>query len=96
MLLALPEYLQMEGIWLDRFRPFFHWIMFSLSLPVVFYSSQDYFISAYKGLRHKHINIDVPIALGIAVLFLRSTYEIWSVSGSGYFDSLAGLLFFLF
>lgn len=95
MLLALPEYLQMEGVWLDRFRPFFQWIMFTLSLPVVFYSSQDYFNSAYKGLRHKHINIDVPIALGIAVLFLRSTYEIWSGSGSGYFDSLAGLLFFL-
>jgi Cu+-exporting ATPase len=42
------------------------------------------------------MNIDVPIALGISVLFLRSAYDVITQSGPGYFDSLTGLVFFLF
>jgi Cu+-exporting ATPase len=61
----------------------------------VFYAGWDYFVSAYKGLRAKLLNIDVPIALGILVLFLRSTFDIAFHLGSGFFDSLTGLVFFL-
>tara|TARA_R110002167_G_scaffold63759_2_gene180147 strand:- start:1357 stop:3744 length:2388 start_codon:yes stop_codon:yes gene_type:complete len=95
MFLSFPEYFQVNEFWLDQFKPMFRWLMFAFSLPVVFYSAQDYFISAYKGLRAKILNIDVPIALGIIVLFLRSTYIIMFNLGSGFFDSLAGLVFFL-
>ncbi len=69
--------------------------MFAFSLPVVFYSGRDYFISAYKGLRSQLLNIDVPIALGIFTLFVRSTVDIAFDYGSGFFDSLTGLVFFL-
>ncbi|MEN8138553.1 MAG: heavy metal translocating P-type ATPase metal-binding domain-containing protein [Bacteroidota bacterium] len=95
MLLALPEYFEVSEFWLDQFKPFFRWIMLALSIPVLVYSSSDYFVSAYKGLKHKFINIDVPIVLGILVLFFRSSYEVISHIGSGYFDSLTGLVFFL-
>jgi Cu+-exporting ATPase len=69
--------------------------MFFFSLPVVFYAGKDYFTSAYKGLRSKILNIDVPIALGILVLFVRSSVEIIFDLGTGFFDSLTGLVFFL-
>lgn len=95
MFLSFPEYFEVKEFWLDQYKPFFRWLMFAFSLPVVFYSSQDYYISAYKGLRAKVLNIDVPIALGIIVLFLRSTWDIVFDLGSGFFDSLTGLLFFL-
>jgi Cu+-exporting ATPase len=95
MLLALPEYFEVNEFWLDQFKPFFRWIMLFFSLPVLLYSASDYFVSAYKGLMHKFINIDVPIVLGILVLFIRSSYEVISHTGSGYFDSLTGLVFFL-
>ncbi|MBO3098829.1 heavy metal translocating P-type ATPase [Gelidibacter pelagius] len=95
MFLSFPEYFEVKEFWLDQYKPFFRWLMFAFSLPVVFYSSQDYYISAYKGLRAKVLNIDVPIALGIIVLFLRSTFDIIFDHGSGFFDSLTGLLFFL-
>ncbi|WP_027124759.1 heavy metal translocating P-type ATPase [Gelidibacter mesophilus] len=95
MFLSFPEYFEVGEFWLDQYKHFFRWLMFAFSLPVVFYSSQDYFISAYKGLRAKILNIDVPIALGIIVLFLRSTVDIIFDYGSGFFDSLTGLLFFL-
>ncbi|GHC47487.1 heavy metal translocating P-type ATPase [Ulvibacter litoralis] len=95
MFLSFPEYFQETEFWLDSFKHLFRWLMFSFSLPVVFYSGQDYFISAYKGLRSKILNIDVPIALGISVLFIRSTIDIVFDLGSGFFDSLTGLVFFL-
>lgn len=95
MFLSFPEYLQVEGIWLEKYKHIFRWLMFTFSVPVVFYAAQDYFISAYKGLRAKLLNIDVPIALGISVLFIRSTAEIVLDIGTGFFDSLTGLVFFL-
>jgi len=95
MFLSFPEYFELNGFWLDQYKPFFHQIMLVFALPVVFYSAQDYFISAYKGLKYKILNIDVPIALGILVLFLRSIYDITTHSGQGFLDSLCGLVFFL-
>lgn len=95
MFLSFPEYFQVEGFWLEKYKHVFRWLMFAFSLPVVFYAGKDYFISAYKGLRSKILNIDVPIALGILVLFLRSTAEIVLDIGTGFFDSLTGLVFFL-
>ncbi|WP_409446075.1 heavy metal translocating P-type ATPase [Mariniflexile rhizosphaerae] len=95
MFLSFPEYFEVGEFWLEQFKPLFRWLMFAFSVPVVFYSSQDYFISAYKGLRSKILNIDVPIALGVSVLFIRSTIEIIFDLGSGFFDSLTGLIFFL-
>ncbi len=95
MLLSFPEYFEVNEYWLEQYKPLFRWLMFAFSVPVVFYAAQDYFISAYKGLRKKLLNIDVPIALGISVLFIRSTIEIIFNLGSGFFDSLTGLVFFL-
>lgn len=95
MMLSFPEYFQVDEFWLNRFKPFFRGIMLAMAIPAVVYSGQDYLISAYKGLKHGILNIDVPISLGILVLFFRSSYEVLTGMGQGYFDSLTGLIFFL-
>ncbi len=95
MFLSFPEYFESGEYWLEQYKGLFRWIMFSFSLPVVFYSGSGYLVSAYKGLRSGLLNIDVPIALGILVLFIRSTVEITLDLGQGFFDSLSGLVFFL-
>ncbi|WP_405606639.1 heavy metal translocating P-type ATPase [Polaribacter sp. Asnod1-A03] len=95
MFLSFPEYFEVDGFWIEKYKPIFRWLMFCFSLPVVFYAGNDYFISAFKGLRSKILNIDVPIALGISVLFIRSAVEIIFDLGTGFFDSLTGLVFFL-
>ncbi|WP_438977800.1 heavy metal translocating P-type ATPase [Polaribacter sp.] len=95
MFLSFPEYFEVSEFWLEQYKTIFRWLMFIFSLPVVFYAANDYFISAYKGLRSKMLNIDVPIALGVSVLFIRSTIEIIFDLGTGFFDSLTGLVFFL-
>jgi Cu+-exporting ATPase len=94
MLLSFPEYLGLDGS--DPvLKALFSFLNFALAIPAVIYSGQDYFRNAWKSFQQRQINIDVPIAVGLAALFLRSSYDIFSNTGPGYLDSLSGLVFFL-
>lgn len=99
MFFSYPEYaaeiLGTDDFWMEKYKHLFRFILFLLATPVVFYSASDYFKSALFGLRNKIINIDVPIVLGIIVLYGRSIYEMLTDYGPGYFDTLCGLLFFM-
>ncbi|MCB0687602.1 MAG: heavy metal translocating P-type ATPase metal-binding domain-containing protein [Saprospiraceae bacterium] len=95
MLLSFPEYLGMDANTDSTFARFFGYLNILLALPVVVYSGFDYLRSAWQGLKQGHLNIDVPVSLGILALFGRSVFEILSHTGAGYLDSLAGLIFFL-
>lgn len=95
MLYNFPEYLPGGDQLSDMFTSFFGIMSLILALPVVIYCANDYYLSAFKGLKHKIINIDVPITLGVFTLFIQSTYEVISGNGIGYMDSLIGLVLFL-
>lgn len=95
MLYNFPEYLPGGDQLSLSFTSFFGVMSFILALPVVIYCANDYYQSAYKGIKHKIVNIDVPITLGIITLFIQSTYEFITGNGIGYMDSLIGLVFFL-
>jgi Cu+-exporting ATPase len=95
MLLSFPEYFEVKEYWLDQYRGFFRWLIFALAMPSFFYSASGYYVSAYKSIRSKMLNIDIPIALGIVVMFVRSAFDIIMDYGSGFFDSLTGLIFFM-
>ncbi len=95
MLLSFPEYLSISISEQEHLKHIFAYINIILALPVFFFSSGGYFTSAWKGLKKKIINIDVPIAIGVFVLFFRSLIEIVFFNGAGYLDSLSGLIFFL-
>lgn len=94
MLFSLPQYFNgkpLEG----SLGIFFNYVSYIMTFPMVFYCGNDYLISAWKGLKNKIINIDLPIALGVLTLFTVTSIEIISGTGQGYSDSLSGLLFFL-
>jgi Cu+-exporting ATPase len=95
MLLSFPDYLPGGEAIDELMAGTFGIVSFILALPVITFCSSDFFLSAYKSLRKKIINIDLPLSIGILALFLESSYEIFSGSGTGYMDSLAGLLFFM-
>jgi len=95
MLLSFPEYFEVKEFWLDTYKPFFRWLIFALSLPSFLYSASGYYVSAYKSIKSGMLNIDIPIALGIIIFFIRSTFDIVMDYGSGFFDSLTGLIFFM-
>lgn len=96
MMLAFPEYLSLVN---DpeqmRLTPWFRYLNLTLALPVFFYSAQEFFVQGWKGLRKGFLNIDAPIALAILITFLRSVFEVVTETGGGYFDSMAGIVFFM-
>jgi P-type Cu+ transporter len=95
MMLSFPEYFSSGNIDEQTLKHLFSYLNLLLALPVFFYSASEFFISAYKGLQQKWLNIDAPIALSILMAFSRSTYEVLSNTGPGYFDSMAGIVFFM-
>jgi len=94
MLMSFPEYFGIDEQY-KSFQNTFNYINFALSIPVLIFGAKDYIVSAYKSLKNKRINIDVPISIGILALYLRSLYEVTFGVGAGYFDSFIGLIFFL-
>lgn len=95
MLFSFPEYVGMDPQTDRWFADVFGYLSIGLSLPVLLVSARDYIISAWNGLRTRHLNIDVPLTLGILMLFGRSVWEILTQTGAGYLDSFAGLIFLL-
>ncbi|MFY7758270.1 MAG: heavy metal translocating P-type ATPase, partial [Flavobacterium stagni] len=95
MLLSFPEYFEVEEFWINQYRGFFRWLIFFLSLPPLVYSASGYYVSAWKSIRAKMLNIEIPIALGIIIMFVRSTVDIVMDYGQGFFDSMCGLIFFM-
>jgi P-type Cu+ transporter len=95
MLLSFPEYfgiLESENLLLSKW---FGYLNVILALPVFFYCSAEFFVSAWKSLRQRFLNIDAPIALAVLITFVRSIYEILSETGAGYLDSMSGIVFFM-
>lgn len=95
MLLSFPEYFEVKEFWIDQYRGFFRWLIFAISLPAFFYSATGYYVAAWKSLKSGLLNIEIPIALGIIVMFVRSTIDIVFDYGQGFFDSMSGLIFFM-
>lgn len=95
MLMVLPEYLPGGELFRESYGQYFGILSMLLSLPVLLFSARDYFISSWLAIRQSSINMDIPITLGIIAVFSISSYEVITNTGSGFFDSFTGLIFFL-
>jgi Cu+-exporting ATPase len=95
MLFSISSYLGLDAFAGPGFAKMVGAISLGLAVPVVVYSALDYWRAAWTSLQQRLLNIDVPIAAGIAAIFAQSSYEVFTGRGEGYFDSLCGLIFFL-
>ncbi len=95
MLLSFPEYLGINALTESPLRKFFGYLNFLLALPVLLFCAQEFFQSAWSALKQRTLNMDVPIVLGILAMFIRSSYEVFSHTGAGYFDTMASLVFLM-
>jgi P-type Cu+ transporter len=95
MLLSFPEYFAHDANQEQYLGNIFRYLNVVLAMPVFFYSAGVFFSSAWTGIKHKHLNIDFPVALAILVTFVRSLTEVFSGMGGGYFDSMTGIVFFM-
>lgn len=66
-----------------------------ISLPVLVFSARPWLSSAFSSLRKGIVNLDVPVAIGITTMFIRSCIEIITGRSEGFLDSFTGLVFFL-
>lgn len=76
-------------------RDFFHWLSALIVMPAVGYAGQPFFRSAFEALAVRHVNMDVPISLGIVLALGLSLFETATHGIHAYFRSAIMLLFFL-
>ena len=73
----------------------FHWLSALIALPAVVYAGQPFFRSAAAALRAGHLNMDVPISLGVILATAMSLFQTMRGGEQVYFDAAVTLLFFL-
>ena len=95
MLLSFPEYLGISKDISENISFFMQLVIVGLSLPILFFPAWDYIKSGYKSLKTGHINIDVPVSIGIITLYCKSLYDILVEQNASYMDSFAAFIFFL-
>lgn len=95
MMLSFPDYFS-GGVPLEPvIKRALTTIIVVLSIPVITYAASEFFVNAWNGLKNRYLNIDAPIALALLITFGRSLYEIGTDTGTGYLDSMSGIVFFM-
>jgi P-type Cu2+ transporter len=99
MMYATPAYVAAPGDLSRDMLDLLQWASWVLSVPVVVFAAGPFFRGAWRSLRTRRIGMDVPVALGIAVTFVASTWATFDPGGlfghDVYFDSLTMFVFFL-
>ncbi|MCF0073583.1 heavy metal translocating P-type ATPase [Dyadobacter sp. CY261] len=80
-----------------------NYIMFALTIPVLFVLGKDFFVNAWKQASHRKANMDTLVALSTGVAFLFSTFntfypQFWHERGLHphvYFEASAVIIFFI-
>ena len=99
MMYQTPLYVAAPGTLTPDLRALLLWAAWLLSIPVVIFSAAPLFQEAWQGLKRRRIGMDLPVSIGIAVMFVVSTgatFDPGGVFGSdAYFDSLTMFVSFL-
>jgi Cu2+-exporting ATPase len=95
MLLSVSVWSGHAGDMTQETRDFFHWLSALIALPAAAYAGQPFFQSAWRALRTRRVNMDVPISLGVLLALGISLVETINHAEHAYFDSAVMLLFFL-
>jgi P-type Cu2+ transporter len=95
MMLSIPVWSGNVSDMIPEQRDFFHWLSALIALPAAAYSGQPFFISAYRALRARRTNMDVPISIGIVLALSTSVVETFHHAEHAYFDAALMLITFL-
>ena len=74
---------------------FLRWISFGLTIPTFIWPGRVFFTGAVASLRTRSLHMDLPIAIALAVGFVRGAINTITDTGPIYFDGLALLIFAL-
>jgi Cu2+-exporting ATPase len=91
MMLSAAIYTGWLGGMHPRYVALFQWISLALAAPVALWCAAPFYNAAISGIRHGVLHMDLPIALGVSVLFLHAVV-VTVVSGDTYLDSMGMLV----
>ncbi|WP_349679150.1 MULTISPECIES: heavy metal translocating P-type ATPase [unclassified Arsukibacterium] len=74
---------------------YLRWISMLLTLPVVLYAALPFVSSAWRSIKARQLNMDVPVSLAIYYTFFASGYATLTQSGEVYFESVCMFTFLL-
>jgi Cu2+-exporting ATPase len=78
-----------------EFREFFHWMGWVIATPTLLYAGYPFYRGAIGGLRVGTLTMDLPIAIGLSVTYIYSSYITVTANtvGEVYFDTVTNLIF---
>lgn len=92
MMLSAAIYTGWMGGMHPRYVALFQWISLALAAPVAIWCAEPFFVAAWSGLRNRVLHMDLPIALGVAVLFGHGVVVTVTGTGDTYLDSMGMLV----
>jgi P-type Cu2+ transporter len=95
MMLSVPVWSGNVSDMIPEQRDFFHWLSALIALPAAAYAGQPFFRSAFRALRTRNVNMDVPISIGVILALAMSVVETLRHAEHAYFDAAIMLLTFL-
>lgn len=99
MMMASPSYFAAPGELAPDLSQLLNWGQWLMTLPVLLFSSTPFFTGAWRGLRQRRIGMEVPVAMGVVIMFVAGTLSTFQPDGvlgpEVYFDSLTMFVGFL-
>ena len=74
---------------------YFRWISLWLSIPVVGYAALPFYRNAWRGLKNRALNMDLPVSLAIIFAFVASVYATVTQTGDVYYECVSMFAFLL-
>ncbi|WP_445398595.1 heavy metal translocating P-type ATPase [Zobellella sp. An-6] len=74
---------------------YFRWVSLWLSVPVMAYSALPFYRNAWRGIRNRALNMDLPVSLAMIFAFVASVYATVTDTGEVYYECVSMFAFLL-
>ncbi|MGC8697128.1 MAG: heavy metal translocating P-type ATPase, partial [Halothiobacillus sp.] len=71
------------------------WTSLIVTTVMMIYGGADFFVGAWRDLKHKRLGMDMPIVLGLVTALLGSIWGTWKNHEYVYYDSIGMFIFFV-
>lgn len=95
MMFALALYSDFFSGMDEHFIEYFRWVSLIFATPVLLYSAQPFYFSAWRNIRNKTLGMDIPISIALLGAYSASAYATFVGRGEVYFESVSMFTFLL-